>query len=529
MPEIHAKNIRRAVKNVIAYGDTDVFPFSFENVVVRKDQENFVQLIQHLSDNFASEIEGLPPQFESTLVPAGYNGYRWVTQIDPFWNSYLLSAVTRHGDDIEKSRLPICDRSVHSYRFDSDEQNESLFKNDYNWHSFMVESHKRAQSSNFVVITDISEFYRRIYHHRVENALQRVCNTNIPKKIIQLLSRFSGGTSYGVPVGGPAARILAEVTLNQIDHLLMARGIRFCRFVDDFHIFSDSEQDSYRAIQVLSELLILNQGLSLQKSKTRMLPSTEFINTFPEHLKPDSTPRTDRERLFSLALNYDPYSQNAEADYEALKSSLGKIDFLSLLNEELSKSQAHGPTITKLIRSLKLTGGKVRAQAIETLMSNINILYPVFSQFLIMVSGIRKSLTEEENKTISENLISLITSKSYLMELDVHKCYAVRILAHYQDYRVDAIFTTWLTGGSPLLKRDVIIGFVVRGGWDYLSDFKARIAGETPWVRRAMILASYGLGDEGKHWRQAQTFNRFEKFTQDCISQLKSTDFGDFL
>jgi hypothetical protein len=529
MPEIYKQNIKRAVKNVIAHGDTDVFPFSFENVVMRKSQETFVQLIEDLSGNFDVDIEALPPQFESTLVPAGYNGYRWVTQIDPFWNSYLLSAVIRHGDDIEKSRLPTQDRHVHSYRFDSDEESESLFKSEYNWHRFMVESYGRAHSSNFVVITDISEFYRRIYHHRVENSLERVCTTNVPDKIIKLLSKFSMGTSYGVPVGGPAARIIAEMTLDQIDHLLLARGISFCRFVDDFHIFSESEQDAYKAIQVLSELLILNQGLNLQKSKTRILPSSEFINTFPEHLKPNSTPRTDRDRLFSLALNYDPYSPNAEEDYEALKLSLEEIDFLSLLNEELSKSQVHAPTIAKLIKSLRVTGGKVRSQAIATLMSNINILYPVLSQLLIVVYGIRNALTPEEYKIICENLINLIMVNSYLMELDVHKCYAVRILAQHQDYRVDAIFTKWLKDGSPLVKRDVIIGFVARGGWYHLSDFKTRVAGETPWVRRAMIVASYGLGDEGRHWRQAQNFNRFEKFTRDCISQTPTANLGDLL
>lgn len=529
MPELHKKNIRRAVKNVIAYGDTDVFPYSFENVVVRKSQDNFISLIEDLSANFSSDIESLPPQFESTLVPAGYNGYRWVTQIDPFWNSYLLSAVIRHGGDIEKSRLPIKDRYVHSYRFDANEENESLFNSEYNWHSFMTESYRRAQSSNFVVITDISEFYRRIYHHRVENFLEKICVSNIPDKIIKLLSKFSGGTSYGVPVGGPAARIIAELTLDQIDHLLLARGISFCRFVDDFHIFAASEQDAYKSIQILSELLILNQGLSLQKSKTRLLPSSEFINTFPEHLKPNATPRTDRERLFSLALNYDPYSPNADSDYEALKSSLEEIDFLSLLNEELSKSQVHAPTIIKLIKALKVTTGKVRAQAIATLMSNINILYPVLSQLLIVISGIRKDLTAEENKEICESLIKLIMSNSYLMELDVHRCYSIRILAYYQDYRVDAIFTKWLKDGSPLLKRDVIIGFVAKGGWYHLSDFKTRVAGETAWVRRAMIVASYGLGDEGKHWRQAQKFNKFEKFTQDCVSQMPVSQLGDLL
>ena len=436
----------------------------------------------------------------------------------------MLSALIRHGNDIEGARLPVAQANVHSYRFDPDDENEGLFFKDWNWRSFMTESYSRAQTANFVVMTDVSEFYRRIYHHRVENALQKVCKTHIPEKIIKLLSIFSNGTSYGVPVGGPAGRIIAELVIDQIDHLLMARGINFCRFVDDFHIFASSEQEAYRAVQQLSELLIINQGLSLQKSKTRIMSSGEFIATFPSHLIPGASPSTDRERLFSLALNYDPYSPTAADDYESLKKSLNSIDFLSLLNDELSKSQLHGPTITRLIRGLRATSGSVREQAITTLMGNVEILYPVLSQLLIVLNTLKSDLNENEKKSICGKLIELINEKSYIIALDVHKCYAIKLLCDYNDYQVDAAFTDWLTNGSALLKRDVIIGFVCRGGWHHLSDFKNRVAGQSPWVRRAMIAASYGLGDEGRHWRKAQNFSEFETFTRDSAQNMKPSD-----
>jgi hypothetical protein len=107
VPEIFKKNIKRAVSNVISYGDTDVFPHSFENILIRRKKDEFIAVVEKLSANFDKDLESFPPQFESTLVPAGYNGYRWVTQIDPFWNSYLLASIIRHGEDIEKVRLPI--------------------------------------------------------------------------------------------------------------------------------------------------------------------------------------------------------------------------------------------------------------------------------------------------------------------------------------------------------------------------------------------------------------------------------------
>lgn len=529
MREIYKKNIKRAAANVISFGDTDVFPYSFENVLVRRNTDGFVQLIENLSSSFGEFFISNPPQFENILSPVGYNGYRWITQIDPYWNAFILSGLLRHATDLEGARIPTDVRAVHSYRIAPDESADELFDKSWNWRSFMQESYARASQHAYVVTTDISEFYRRIYHHRVENALERVCNTNIPDKIITLLSAFSLGTSYGLPIGGPASRIMAESVINQVDHLLSARGIKFCRFVDDFHIFADSEEEAYTSLQQLTELLILNQGLSLQKSKTRVMTGTEFIGTFPIHLVPGAIAQTDRERLFTIDLNYDPYSPTAETDYTTLKQSLSNIDFLSLLDEELHKSQVHTPTVSKLIRALRAIDGNVREQAIKTLVGNIPLLYPVFSQLLIMLNSLRDVLTVEENKLVCDAILKLVSDKSYLMALDVHRAYAVRLLFRSPDYRVDGVFTDWLTNGCSALKRDVIIGFAARGGWDHLSDFKNRTAGQTQWVRRAMIAASFGLGDEGRHWRNDNILNEFDRFVRDTCSNFNAESYGDLI
>lgn len=520
MPEIHKKNIKKAVKNIIAYGDTDVFAFPFENILIRRNSEKFIASIEDLASNFNKYIETYPPQFESGLVPAGYQGYRWATQICPFWNAYFLSAVLRYANEIEAARLAPSLNIVHSYRLDLGGEDENLFDNNYNWRSFMLHSYSEAQKSKYVVVTDVSEFYRRLYHHRIENALEQIINTNIPDRIMKILTIFSRGSSYGLPIGGPAARIISELVINQVDHLLVSKRIRNCRFADDFHIFTDSEEDSYRAIQSLSEILILNQGLTLQKSKTRIIPSAEFIANFPRHLLPGTEPETDRERLFSMSLNYDPYSPTADDDYESLKKSLGQIDFLGLLNDEIQKSQIHAPTVLKLIKALRITQGKVRLDAIKTIFDSIGILYPVFSHLMIVIDGIKEDLTLEELSVIHEKLIELAEANSHILGLDVHRSFAVRVLRKLNDHRVNAIFSSWFENGSQFLKRDVIIAHVCNNNWLQLSDIKNRMTGDSPWVRRAMIVASYVLRDEGRHWRDKQNFNLFDAFVRDGAATL---------
>ncbi|MBK8286411.1 MAG: RNA-directed DNA polymerase [Ahniella sp.] len=120
-----------------------------------------------------------------------------------------------------------------------------------------------------MILCDISDFYSRIYHHRVENALKWLnVKPDVVKRIVEVLQVFSGTVSYGLPVGGPASRLLAEISLNSVDKLLRGEGIRFCRFVDDYRIFCDSKEEAYQRLIFLSEKLF-NEGLSLQKDQDK--------------------------------------------------------------------------------------------------------------------------------------------------------------------------------------------------------------------------------------------------------------------
>ena len=79
-----------------------------------------------------------------------------------------------------------------------------------------------AHNYPHVLSTDISDFYPRVYHHRVENALSHATKNRAAvsrcKKLLSLLA--VGGVSYGLPIGGNAARLLAELVLNRTDRLL---------------------------------------------------------------------------------------------------------------------------------------------------------------------------------------------------------------------------------------------------------------------------------------------------------------------
>ena len=157
-------------------------------------------------------------------------------------------------------------------RFLPDKTTSHLFDREYSWASFMRRSLELCDAYDHVVICDISEFYPRIGHHRLDNALRHINDkSDIPHRIMEFLANFTNTRSYGLPIGGPAARILSELTLNQIDRLLKNRGIEFVRYADDYHLFARDKNQAYQHLIFLSEKLFVNQGLSLQKSKTRIV------------------------------------------------------------------------------------------------------------------------------------------------------------------------------------------------------------------------------------------------------------------
>ena len=253
------------MQNIVKYGDTDIFPYSFEQHVFHDRPDLLQAALEKLHADFDAELAKNPPQNINTLAPVGYTGFRWATQIDPLWNAYHLALVIELGPEIEKARIPASEKSVFSYRFIQPQDNGAIWDQNVNWPSFMETCYEVAEKaaneaaaiaaetsarrkeakkhapktaaenadpSPHVILCDISDFYSRIYHHRVENALKWLnAKPDVVKRIVQILQVFSGTVSYGLPVGGPASRLLAELSLNSVNKLLRGDGIRFCRYV----------------------------------------------------------------------------------------------------------------------------------------------------------------------------------------------------------------------------------------------------------------------------------------------------------
>lgn len=494
-----------AVSNLIHHGDTDVFPYPFETRAFFDQQTELVELLETYHASFDAFLVQYPPSHMSSLVPVGYSGFRWATQLDPIWNAYFLTCVIACGQEIETARIPKSDQTVFSYRYKPKKDVGDLFDRESTWRDFIIRSEQLASSSPFVVSCDVSEFYLRLDHHRLENALLHLALENeFPKRIERFLHNFSNTRSFGLPIGGPAARLLSELVLNQIDRLLNNEGVAFARFADDFHLFCQSREDAYRVLIFLSEKLFLNQGLLLQKSKTRIVSGSEFRATSPlRSLDRDGSQSETSRALLQFAIRFDPYSPTAADDYERLKREIEKFDIIGLLKQEISKSRVHAALARKIISAVRFLDGKVRDDAIVSLIQNAELLYPIFSAVLVVIQQTFKDLGEEAQEIVKAGLRSLIESRSHVMRVDVHLDLAIRIIGRSVGADDDSLLKQiFARSESPMIRRDVILALSGAGDWYWLSDLRNSFANMTGPERRAFLVASFKLRDEGVHWRR---------------------------
>lgn len=522
---------RLAVANVSSFGDTDVFPSVLDRFPCQDDPDAVVAVLEEVHRTFDQYLASQPPENIDTLAPLGYTSFRWATQIDPLWNLYYLSLVLSIGETIESKRLPLSEKSVFSYRFKPDTKTGHLF-DDCTWRHYKRCALEKSKGFQFVLVADVADFYPRVAHHRLDNELIRLrITTDEPRRIKALLSKFSQTRSYGLPVGGPASRILAELALSPIDLYLNRKGIQFCRYVDDFHIFAVTKQQAFNHLAFLSQILF-NEGLSLQKNKTHILTSQELRDA-SAHLDlvgtDDITVLPPEARLMRLSLRYDPYSPTAEEDYDALKSAVSSIDIVGILAREIVKTNIDTQITKQAIAAIRALEPKFRSAAVASLLkpSNLETLAPVFSNVMRMLRSLHPELDASTKDQADEVMIQLFKEGSHLIQNELNLSYMLQVFGQRQSAAKEQILIDLFErSSSPLVRKEIILVMAKWGVTYWLSDILRRFGSLSNWERKAMIVASFYLTDEGEHWQNhtKRTLTQAEVLIRDWYKErLKRT------
>ena len=181
-----------------------------------------------------------------SFAPKSRLNVRRVALLHPFDFVLYTSLVLALKKAISKSRLS-GDR-VFSYRPEGS-TSKQLYGNSSSYSLFRDAAAQKAKAyeTGYVGLTDIADFFPRIYQHRLFNALEAATGASEKpyiRVLDKMLSRFSEGNSYGIPVGPPASRLLIEAVLIDVDSQLMSDSVDFIRWVDDYVIFARTPQEA---------------------------------------------------------------------------------------------------------------------------------------------------------------------------------------------------------------------------------------------------------------------------------------------
>lgn len=336
-----------AISHLDKVGDSDLFPRPLELNAVLALRGDMKRL---LSSQDVSQL--LPSAARRFTVPKDDLSVRQATQLNLLDSIILTALVHEYGDSIEKRRLPTSENKIFSYRFKPDPDGW-LYDRTFDWTPFWQRCYEQSQKYSYALVLDISDFYNQIYHHTIENQLIESGLPNQAHKwILKLLESLTAKVSRGIPVGPHAAHLLAEASLIPIDNSLVSQGINFCRFVDDFVIFANSENEARAILYRFSDILDKQQRLVLNKQKTRLL-SAKKLRLYCKKMMEDRPINHLESQLITIIRNYsggNPYqtvllSQIAADDLKTFNQKALE----SILDEYLGKEDGLTNLFSKIL------------------------------------------------------------------------------------------------------------------------------------------------------------------------------------
>lgn len=524
------EHFERAINDIVAHGDNDVLPFDVDTRFISDCKCELAtighELAQFLENkdprDVISTIDSYPIFFERLLAPSGHSGFRTTTKIHSFWNIYLNAACLAIAGIHEPKRHV----RAHSYRLAT--SGDSLFDRTKSWRAFrqatLEEMLGRPQYS-VVAQTDVSGFYDHVYHHRLENFVRDILpsGSNIDVQIDRLLNKLAAGRSFGLPVGGQAARILAEIVMASVDRSLEAHGISWHRYVDDFVIYATDHTDAYRCLSVLAHALA-DFGLGLNRSKTTILSASNYMDLVTNQLRSTDP---DSQQLMDIDLHFDPYSDTAEEDYEALRSTIDQLDVARLLRLELDKGQPDSFVVSQVSRALRLVSPQKALLVCKTLMDarNLHAFRASWSTIMRGIAAARDDSGHAEiAKEIDEALDLLPQTVPHLLLVDTNCLHYLRTLrTRRTERRAHFVLDTYDRSKFYTIRRACI------DCWRNWQDRERFIALRNRWQtlgpeeQRLVWLAAASFGDDGMHFRKQERATIKERWKLGIETGRRST------
>ncbi len=277
----------------------------------------------------------------------------------------------------------------------------SFFADGAGWANFTGKIEELASTYEYILSTDITDFYNQIYLHRLNNAIEHSApqKKHIADDIEYLITTLNAKASQGVPVGPAASIVMAEAVLIDVDGFIRNEGFLHTRYVDDIRIFGSSDEQLNKMLEKLTLYLYETHRLTLSSEKTEILASKTFVSDTIHSKK-----AKEKKQIFEVLEIFNPYTGDMEevgmefeealSESELLASSIEKVLSYDVLDLGLARS---------IIRSAKRAKNST---LIEPLLHDLAFFEPVVSDVALYLD----ELLKESNVAFDKPLAKAISA-----------------------------------------------------------------------------------------------------------------------
>ncbi|MFM8476126.1 MAG: reverse transcriptase domain-containing protein [Planctomycetaceae bacterium] len=151
----------------------------------------------------------------------------------------------------------------------------------------------------YVVDADLKAYFDTIPHDQMMKRIETKISDGGVLELIQafLTAGIMDGLqewipTQGAPQGAVLSRLLSNIYLDPLDHLMAGRGFEMVRYADDFVILCRSPEAAAEALRIVQDWVTV-AGLTLHPTKTRIVDSRSESFAFLgyEFLGPKRFPR----------------------------------------------------------------------------------------------------------------------------------------------------------------------------------------------------------------------------------------------
>ena len=496
--KIQRASLDWALAHVTRYGDTDVFSLPFEYAAIAQDWDT-VRCYLGRQDLDTWGVR----EYRRMLTPKGDLGFRIATQLDPLDTLLICALIYEIGDQFEAVRLPTSEQRVYSHRFLPTPSGQ-LYDPTVNYEAFRKRSLQMANepTTAFVLMTDIADFFPRLYTHPMENAMRAATSSSDHARIIEKLVRaWNMGVSYGVPVGPSPFRLISELTISDVDQALLSEDIEFCRYSDDYRIFASDERAARQSLAFLANTLFQNHGLTLQGSKTELVTSEQFIGRFSRTERDQE--RHDLQESFSdivMELGIDSRYQAIDYDDlgEELQEIVDSLNLWAIVNREAeAERNLDVPMIRFVLDRIRQLG---LIDENDLLVPNLRRFSPVFRDVIEALIA-QKGLSDDQVVTLGGRLLDLFDHAS-VGYLEYHREWLLGAFVDDASWNhSDRLVRLYQTYFDSPTQRAITLALGQTNTSHWFKARKHEVFNLSNWNRRAFLYAASCLpGDEAKHW-----------------------------